>query len=237
MRGSLSGKRLRAALSLGETKLACEFRRARPRHFLPARSAEGELHCRGSRHPAYARHAIPRPFFLALLQAVIPISGWSENRGLSCMFSGRSVAALPENPAAVDGPGCRASVAELQTHEITRSAVALERFQAMAGRMAKTAQAVPTLFYCGRWKSAGRRQGHIAIARPPEGLPGRAGGFTSAAVARSPYPARQHRPGRPVVAGADHPAGRARCLQSLCLFRAALPALAVDPSAPAQPCC
>ena len=91
-----------------------------------------------------------RALFLALLLAVIPISGWSENRvelhvfwSLSCPHC---LEALPQLTAlAAEHPWL-----ELQTHEITRSAVALERFQAMAEALGETAQAVPTLFYCGQ---------------------------------------------------------------------------------------
>jgi len=91
-----------------------------------------------------------RALLFALLLAVIPISGWSENRvelhvfwSLSCPHCQE---ALPQlRVLAAENPWL-----DLQTHEITRSTVALERFQSMAEALGESAQAVPTLFYCGQ---------------------------------------------------------------------------------------
>lgn len=94
--------------------------------------------------------ALSRIICLALLLAIIPISGWSANRvelhvfwSLSCPHCQE---ALPQLKAlAAEHPWL-----DLQTHEITQSAVALERFQHMAEALGESAQAVPTLFYCGQ---------------------------------------------------------------------------------------
>ena len=100
--------------------------------------------------PAMPFRALFRVICLALFLAIIPISGWSANRvelhvfwSLSCPHCQE---ALPQLKAlAAEHPWL-----DLQTHEITQSAVALERFQHMAEALGESAQAVPTLFYCGQ---------------------------------------------------------------------------------------
>lgn len=97
------------------------------------------------------QQAMPfRTLLFALFLAVTPISGWSENRvelhvfwSLSCPHCQE---ALPQLRVLAD----QNPWLDLQTHEITQSAVALERFQTMAEALGETAQAVPTLFYCGQ---------------------------------------------------------------------------------------
>lgn len=91
-----------------------------------------------------------RTLFIALVLATIPISGWTGNRvelhvfwSLTCPHCQE---ALPQlNALAAENPWL-----DLQTHEISQSAVALERFQHMAEALGETAQAVPTLIYCGQ---------------------------------------------------------------------------------------
>ena len=91
-----------------------------------------------------------RTLFIALVLATIPISGWTGDRvelhvfwSLTCPHCQE---ALPQlNALAAENPWL-----DLQTHEISQSAVALERFQHMAEALGETAQAVPTLIYCGQ---------------------------------------------------------------------------------------
>lgn len=91
-----------------------------------------------------------RALVLALMLVVAPISGWCENRvelhvfwSLSCPHCQE---ALPQlNALAAEHPWL-----DLQTHEISQSAITLQRFRSMAEALGETAQAVPTLFYCGQ---------------------------------------------------------------------------------------
>ena len=90
-----------------------------------------------------------RLLLLVLMVAVLaPLSRADEPVELHVFWSLRCphcLQALPQLRAlAADTPWLR-----LSEHEISQSAANLEQFQAMAAALGETAQAVPTLFYCG----------------------------------------------------------------------------------------
>jgi len=94
------------------------------------------------------RYLLRLLLLVLMVAALAPLSRADEPVELHVFWSLRCphcLQALPQLRAlAADTPWLR-----LSEHEISQSAANLEQFQAMAAALGETAQAVPTLFYCG----------------------------------------------------------------------------------------
>ena len=94
------------------------------------------------------RYLLRLLLIVLMVAALAPLSRADEPVELHVFWSLRCphcLQALPQLRAlAADTPWLR-----LSEHEISQSAANLEQFQAMAAALGETAQAVPTLFYCG----------------------------------------------------------------------------------------